>query len=68
MSALPNSSRQPVDLEACPSHITGSAVLHAADGSIARPCTGKMTEKVLCVVFIRIVMDLTSAVILFTQI
>ena len=35
----------PVDLEATPSHVTGSAVLMAADGSFAKPCSGQMTEK-----------------------
>ena len=45
----PNSknSNQPVDLDAsAPSHIIGSATLYASDGSLARSCSGKMTEEV----------------------
>lgn len=39
-------NNQPVDLDAsAPSHIIGSATLYASDGSLARSCSGKMTEE-----------------------
>lgn len=38
--------RSPVDLEAVPSHVIGTAVLDASDGSLVRPCSGKMTKEV----------------------
>ena len=57
----------PIDLDAMPSHITGTAILHASDGSLVRPCSGKMTEEVCFFSCTYLIQPINSLMILYCK-